>query len=72
MVADASDAEVTGSTDDLSQTTLVGNAVITVKLIEKRDPAHGGSARADELMTSLTATGEAITAEVAAQLVSRP
>ncbi|MEU8661809.1 hypothetical protein [Actinoplanes philippinensis] len=71
VVADADDAEVTGGTDSLSQTTLVGNAVITVTLFEKRNPAHGGSPRADELMTSLTATSEAITAEVAGQLVSR-
>jgi hypothetical protein len=71
VVADSSDNEVTDATDHLEQTTLVENAIITVTLIEKRDPAHGGSTRADELMTGLTATSEAITDEVARHLASR-
>lgn len=71
FVADADDGEATGSADELSQTTLIGNAVVTVSLFEKREPTRGGSARADELMVGLAATSEAITAEVAGQLVSR-
>ncbi|MDR6319648.1 hypothetical protein [Actinoplanes couchii] len=41
----------------------------SVRLFEKRDPANGGSARATRLLTDLTATAEAITAEIAGQLV---
>jgi hypothetical protein len=71
VVADARDSEITGGTDDLSQTTLAGNAVVVVSLFEKRDPARAGAARSDELIKGLTATSEAITAEIVEQLVRR-
>jgi hypothetical protein len=71
VVADADDNEVTGDSDDLSQTTLVGNAVVWGSLFDRKDTTQSGSARADELVAELTATSEAITAEIAGQLVSR-
>jgi hypothetical protein len=71
MVADARESEVTGGTDDLSQTTLVGNAVVVVSLFSMRDTTQRGSTRADGLMTGLATASEAITAEVASQLVSQ-
>jgi hypothetical protein len=71
VMADAAGDKVTGGTDDLSQTTRIGNVVVRVLLLEKRNAAAGGSARADELMAGLAATSEAITAEIAGQLVSQ-
>ncbi|MEU4564978.1 hypothetical protein AB0F72_41915 [Actinoplanes sp. NPDC023936] len=67
-------ANATGSlsqTDQLSQTTLIGNVVVNVLLLEEPDPGVDGSTRAAELLTDLAATGDAITAEIAGQLVSQ-
>ncbi|BBH70256.1 hypothetical protein ACTI_69410 [Actinoplanes sp. OR16] len=57
--------------DELSQTTLVGNVVVVVILFVKPDPGVDGSARAADLLTDLAATSDAITAEIAGQLVSQ-
>jgi len=45
--------------------------VVTVLLFETEKPGVDVGARADELMAELAATTEAITAEIAGQLVSQ-
>ncbi|MEU4560216.1 hypothetical protein AB0F72_17685 [Actinoplanes sp. NPDC023936] len=57
--------------DQVSQTTLVGNVIVNVLLFEKQHPGVDRSTRAVELLADLAATGDAITAEIAGQLVSQ-
>lgn len=59
-----------GTDNSLSQSTAIGNVVVTVMLFETKAAGPGG-ARADELMTKLAGTTEAITSEIAGQLVTQ-
>jgi hypothetical protein len=71
IVVDAEDDGVPARLDQLWQGTRVGNALITVKLFEERAAGVDGPARARKLLAELSATSEAITAEIAGQLVVR-
>jgi hypothetical protein len=59
-----------GTENSLSQSTVIGNVVVSVLLFETKAPGPAG-ARADELMAKLAATTEAITSEITGQLVTR-
>jgi hypothetical protein len=61
-----------GGAGSLSQSTAIGNVVVTVMLFETKTPGADVGARADELMAELAATTQAITAETAGQLVTQP
>ncbi|MBW6440209.1 hypothetical protein KZ829_41440 [Actinoplanes hulinensis] len=71
VVVDASGDGLTADMDQLWQGTRIGNTLVTVTLFEKLDAGAHGSARADKLMTELSATSQSITAEIAGQLVPR-
>ena len=59
-----------GADDSISQTTAIGNVVVTVLLFKTATPGADAGARADALMAQLAGTTEAITSEVAGQLVT--
>jgi hypothetical protein len=62
--------QANGTDNSLSQSTAIGNVVVTVMLFETKAAGPGG-ARADELMAKLAGTTQAITSEIAGQLVTQ-
>ena len=60
-----------GAADSLVQTTAIGNVTVTVLLFRSATPGADASARADALMAQLAATTDAMTTEIAGQLVAQ-
>jgi hypothetical protein len=60
-----------GAANSVSQSTAIGNAVVTVMLFETKNPGADIGARADELAAKLAPASDAITSEIAGQLVAK-
>jgi hypothetical protein len=60
-----------GTADSLLQTTAVGNVSVTVMLFKSATPGANASARADALIAQLATIADAMTAEIAGQLVAQ-